>query len=662
MVFHYIMPIKAIEIYLSYIHSKLLYVPEQYRKRFVAAIFLLYLIHLGVQHINFLANLWKIRKRKQSLKQRCDSLTHKLKDVKNSPNMLLPYMTLHDLSNEIQDSILMPEMVINAFQQQALNCNKHLNGIADFIPLDLKEFEKRTSVKKESIAITIAVKETNLLAAPPTTSESIFYQMYTKLFSCFSNKESECSSKNLSVQGKSLSLKELQNIRRYSVYGIPISLTEIIHVKSQDSTAGLSLNLNVMVKDAVIVKVLKSQGAIPFIRTNVPQIGLQSFASSNPIYGTTVHPFVAGRSPGGGSSGEGSLLACKGSILGVGTDISGGIRIPAHFCGVCGFKPTSCRMSHKGLTVLSGQEKIPICVGPLSRNVEGLVRFMHATCVPLHFELDCRVTPLAFDEVQYESNRLLQIGYFIEDSCTKSTPAVERAVLLAKTLLEARGHKVVNFDPPDLKMMLTKLFLPALLGSNSQDIHCYLYTDKVDSSLRSSFYTPFTHYPVRFLFSFFYRFMNNPIDADLMAIKYPETVTDWWNLMKNIGDFKLRFMKKWKEAKIDALLCPVLPFAALKLGNEKYFTGCLTFATLFNVLDFPAGCVPVAEVEKSDNENLKNSMKYKVSTKLERLIVEDQLDPKITNIGLPLGVQIAALPFYDELVLRVMRELEEAVQ
>lgn len=41
---------------------------------------------------------------------------------------------------------------------------------------------------------------------------------------------------------------------------------------------------------------------------------------------------------------------------------------------------------------------VPICVGPLSRNVEGLVRFMHATCVPLHFELDCRVTPLAFDE------------------------------------------------------------------------------------------------------------------------------------------------------------------------------------------------------------------------------------------------------------------------
>lgn len=58
--------------------------------------------------------------------------------------------------------------------------------------------------------------------------------------------------------------------------------------------------------------------------------------------------------------------------------------------------------------------------------------------------------------------------------------------------------------------------------------------------------------------------------------------------------------------------------------NEFYWfvAGCLTFATLFNVLDFPAGCVPVAEVEKSDNENLKNSMKYKVSTKLERLIVE----------------------------------------
>ncbi|CAL1528115.1 unnamed protein product, partial [Lymnaea stagnalis] len=162
------------------------------------------------------------------------------------------------------------------------------------------------------------------------------------------------------------------------LHGIPISLTEVLQLQSKDSTAGMSCLIGVHAPDdAVVVKVLKAQGAIPFIRTNVPQIGLHSIASSNPIFGVTRNPLKLNRSPGGTSSGEGSLLASKGSILGVGSDIAGGIRIPAHFCGVCGLKPTSGRISDKGLTnVAQGQDKILPCIGPLSRNVVGLVEFM----------------------------------------------------------------------------------------------------------------------------------------------------------------------------------------------------------------------------------------------------------------------------------------------
>ncbi|KAH9512355.1 hypothetical protein Btru_039301 [Bulinus truncatus] len=188
------------------------------------------------------------------------------------------------------------------------------------------------------------------------------------------------------------------------------------------------------------------------------------------------------------------------------------------------------------------------------------------------------------------------------------------------------------------------------------------YTDRVDPSIQRSFYTPLTHFPARWLGSLYYRWTNNPVDAAIMSIRYPRHVCDWWNLMKKISAFKHSFMSQWKEANIDVLICPVLPFASVKLGNEKNFTGCLTYTALFSLLDYPAGCVPVSEVDKSDIANLKNGQRYKISTKLEQYICEDQLDTKLPSVGLPLGVQVIALPFYDELVLRVMREIEELKQ
>ena len=78
-------------------------------------------------------------------------------------------------------------------------------------------------------------------------------------------------------------------------------------------------------------------GAVPFCLTNVPQTML-SYGCSNPVYGVTCHPKDPHRTPGGSSGGEACLIAGGGSILGVGSDVGGSLRIPAHFCGVVGEK------------------------------------------------------------------------------------------------------------------------------------------------------------------------------------------------------------------------------------------------------------------------------------------------------------------------------------
>ena len=91
------------------------------------------------------------------------------------------------------------------------------------------------------------------------------------------------------------------------------------------------------------LQVLKKQGAIPFVKTNVPQTMI-SWDTSNPIFGATVNPHRSDRGVGGSSGGEAALIGGDGSLLGVGGDIGGSIRIPCHLCGIYGFKPTVGRI------------------------------------------------------------------------------------------------------------------------------------------------------------------------------------------------------------------------------------------------------------------------------------------------------------------------------
>ena len=92
---------------------------------------------------------------------------------------------------------------------------------------------------------------------------------------------------------------------------------------------------------------VKELGAIPFCKTNIPQTCL-SYDCSNPIFGATKNFLDPKRSPGGSSGGEAALLAGRGSIIGIGTDIGGSVRIPAGFSGCVGLKPSGGRLPWGG--------------------------------------------------------------------------------------------------------------------------------------------------------------------------------------------------------------------------------------------------------------------------------------------------------------------------
>ena len=165
--------------------------------------------------------------------------------------------------------------------------------------------------------------------------------------------------------------------------GLPISLKDLINQKGYDTTCGCAAFACAPYDDdGAYLKMVRAQGAIPFVRSNVPQLMMFPETSNN-VFGRSRNPHNLERTVGGSSGGEGGLIAARASPLGIGTDIGGSIRIPAHFCGIAGMKPTAQRFSGIGLRVArfdgkNGQTVIPSTSGPMAHCVDDLALFMQA--------------------------------------------------------------------------------------------------------------------------------------------------------------------------------------------------------------------------------------------------------------------------------------------
>src|SRR5204862_2972535 len=123
---------------------------------------------------------------------------------------------------------------------------------------------------------------------------------------------------------------------------------------------------------AVVVSRLKAAGAIVLGTTNVAEM-LMAYESDNPLHGRTLSPWSVDRTPGGSSGGEAAAIASGCSAAGIGSDGGGSIRVPAHFTGICGLKPTPGRIPATGHFPNSvGPFALIGVVGPMARKVQDL--------------------------------------------------------------------------------------------------------------------------------------------------------------------------------------------------------------------------------------------------------------------------------------------------
>ena len=163
---------------------------------------------------------------------------------------------------------------------------------------------------------------------------------------------------------------------RKPLLGIPVTLKEPFNVAGLPTTWGFPQFRDFQpAEDALVVSRLRAAGAIIIGKTNIP-IGLRDFQSYNEIYGTTNNPWDLGRSPGGSSGGCGAALAAGFGPLSIGSDIGGSIRVPAHFCGVFGHKPSLGLVPLRGYSLpparpVPGQGDLAV-VGPMARTASDL--------------------------------------------------------------------------------------------------------------------------------------------------------------------------------------------------------------------------------------------------------------------------------------------------
>ncbi|KAF5548067.1 general amidase [Fusarium phyllophilum] len=202
------------------------------------------------------------------------------------------------------------------------------------------------------------------------------------------------------------------------LHGAVVTLKDQFNIKGFDSTIGyVGRSFIPATKDAVLVKMLKSLGAIVLAKSNLPQ-SIMWCETENPLWGLTTNPMNRNYTPGGSTGGEAVLISCGASMLGWGTDIGGSIRIPSHMMGIYGLKPSSSRLPYQGVPVSTeGQEHVPSSIGPMARDLSMIKHAMHSLIESRPWEYDARCASLPWRGHLYEEmhSRPLTIGILMDD-------------------------------------------------------------------------------------------------------------------------------------------------------------------------------------------------------------------------------------------------------
>ncbi len=381
--------------------------------------------------------------------------------------------------------------------------------------------------------------------------------------------------------------------------GVPFSIKDSIEVEGTVCTAG-TLGLQSAppsVRDATVVARLRAAGAIPIARTNLPDL-LFAFESDNLIHGRTNNPYDLARTSGGSSGGEAALIAACGSPFGLGSDAAGSVRLPAHFCGIASIKPTSGRLPRTGhIPPAGGWIETLWQIGPMARRVEDLCSIIPLLAYPDgvdHTVIGMRNGDPA--EVRIDE---LRVAFFTDNGIAPAEPETAAVVRQAAAALASEVQEMDERRPPGVEESYELEM--RLIGPDGGDgLRAYL------AAIGSTRTHPL-------------------LDGWLTKLEpYRTTVAGFAQYWAELDQFRARMLAFLEH--YDVILSPVCAHAALPHGtsiDEGTFQG-FSYTMTHNLTGWPAAVVRCGQ----------------------------------TAGGLPIGVQVAAHPWREDVALRIAERLE----
>ncbi|KAH9924149.1 amidase signature enzyme [Fomitopsis serialis] len=441
--------------------------------------------------------------------------------------------------------------------------------------------------------------------------------------------------------------------------GMPVSLKDTSAIPGYDSCIGYSAWVGKpMQKESALVRLLRDAGAVPFVKTNVP-ITLLSLECSNDVFGTTTNVWNKKYTPGGSTGGEGALLAYGGSRLGIGTDVAGSVRAPAHYSGIYTIKASMHRFLKTGNpTSMPGQEGIPAVYSPMTRTLEDLEMFWRAIMSMKPWEYDHSVLSLPWREVNLSESKPIRWGVLWDDGVITPSPACRRALQEVVSVLEANGHEVfpINDSPSSYEGL--KIASQLLMSDGAKTCMKPMRTGETNDpgvqEAAAMFRVP--HF-LRKLYTWYLRYIKqDEIYAGLVESWYEKSVPEYLALVSQRESYRERWFEFVHANSIDFILTVPNSLPAPPIGGMKAGWKACGYTFLWNILDYSAGVLPVTHVDAALDALGAFKPKNAIEAAQYRMYDAQQMH------GLPVGVQIVGKRLEEEKVLEGMKVIESLLK
>ncbi|KAF9220805.1 amidase signature enzyme [Gyrodon lividus] len=446
--------------------------------------------------------------------------------------------------------------------------------------------------------------------------------------------------------------------------GVPVSIKDCVDIEGYDTTVGYSCRVNKPASSsAAIVRLLRDAGAIMHVKTTTPP-GLLGLETSSDLFGRTSNPYNSKFSSGASTGGGGALLASRGSVIEIGTDIGGSVRLPAHFCGVYGMKSSVGRFPGWGtLPPMPGLESIATSCSPMARRLDDLEEFWKRVMEMRPWDYDHTCVPLPWRPINLQGKKL-RWGVVWEDGIIPPSPACRRALEWVSDALTKQGHEVVDFTPPSIAEGLNIGFQLCFSDSGAGVFNPLRKDEKLDpvlTGVKSLLGMPL--FVKQFMAMLTRKFTGDEVWASMLEKLHTKTSSEERALVVAREEYRARWHEAWEAEGLDFVLTVPHPLPAIPAGTaEKVTLVSCGFTMIFNILDYAAGVLPVSLVNQESDSLPKDfikSQEYKEMGAIGKGAYS--VYDAVAMHGLPVGVQVVGRRFEEERVLQAMKVVEDAL-